>query len=193
MGVCKIMFKTFLTESSSLVVVDIQPGHKAFIQFDIYEFCRYLNDFKGHIDYIFNGPELGYDKKTTVEKWLRRHGLKRSVNYIEKEYGWLRDAMDYGVDKYDIIDVLQYMIKQDVEDSRDIEREQLNKLRVNQDFIEALVEENVSIFLPEILPDLQKMKPTVIIGGGDNECLTEVELTLAALKKRPTRNPKYIY
>ncbi len=181
-----------------LIVVDIQPSYEKTIYFDMEEFCEYLNDYEGEINYFFNGPELGFEDTDALKNWLEYYGLNETssyhINFIEKEYAWVRDAMDTGVDENDIIKLLQLMIKKDFYDFRYLAFSDIKKLKLDSNFTEDISMENISFSLPSVLEDLKEVpKSGTIIGGGEDECLLEMEITLQALKKKYKRNNKFIY
>jgi hypothetical protein len=187
--------KMKINESNTLIVVDVQPGHESYITFDINLFCEYLNDHKGNIHYLFNGEDLGYESVDELRDWLVEHGVDEdvvySIDFIEKSYGWLRDMIDSGVSEDDIKKVLSYMINNDIDTSEDIEEVVYSEL--NLDDIEDFTGVN-TIYQPSIINSLKRLPSSgTIVGGGKQECLLEVELTLEALNKHYTRDNKFVY
>lgn len=192
------MFKELFQESADLVSIDIQPSSDQFLSFKISDFIHYLNNYKGKIYYIFNGPELGFDDEDELKEWLYYNELKDEtfdrIEFIEKDYGWLRDAIDSGYSNNDIIEVLKLMIKKDSWDSRDLETKDLNKLNISEDFKEVLVDEEINLSLPYIIKEIKKLPKTgIIIGGGENECLLEMQLLTQAMNKKYKTNKKFVY
>jgi len=59
------LFETFYQKNFPLIVVDVQPGYEDYIDFDIEEFCEYLNE-QEKILYLFNGPDLGYEDEYEI-------------------------------------------------------------------------------------------------------------------------------
>ena len=59
------LFETFYQKNFPLIVVDVQPGYEDDIDFDIKEFCEYLNE-QEKILYLFNGPDLGYEDEYEI-------------------------------------------------------------------------------------------------------------------------------
>ncbi len=48
--------------------------------------------------------------------------------------------------------------------------------------------------LPSVIEELKDLpNKGMIVGGGVDECLLEIEITLQALKKKYKRNNKFIY
>ncbi len=188
-------FYNFINESIALLVVDIQPGYSQFISFSLSSFIDYLNSYKGTINYIFNGPELGYEDEEELIDWLVENGLDYetldNINFIPKTYGWIRDPMDSGMDEEDIVEVLKHMIKKKYYDSRDIEEYEIDKLKISEEFKEYM---NSSSFgLPDIFEEIKKLPKSLLVGGGENECLLEMELTMNAMNIKYKRNNKFIY
>ena len=191
-----------LSESSTLIVVDVQPGHKSHITFDLQDFTEYLNDYDGVIYYVFHGVDLGYEDVDALQEWLLDNGVNEDklnhINFIEKSYGWLRDAIDsYDVDNTETVEILKYMMENDIQDSRDIGDEDKfkeNFPNLSDATCEHFGNESTSIYLSDIIDDLKYINSTgIIIGGGKDECLLEVELTLEALGKKYSRYNKFIY
>ena len=188
-------FFDFINESTSLLVIDVQPAHSQFISFNIFEFTEYLNSYNGTINYVFNGPDQGYEDETELADWLTENGLEYetldNINFIAKSYGWIRDPMDSGMDEDDIIEVLKYMIKKKYSDSRDIDEDELETLKISDEFKEYM--EQSSFGLPDILKKMQKLPKSILVGGGETECLLEMEITMDAMGIKYKRNNKFIY
>ncbi len=193
-----IKIKTIIESISikqPLIVVDIQPSSDQYMRFDNEEFVKFLNLHEGEINYFFNGPELGYEDESAVIDWLNYNGLtNESINFIEKDFGWIRDPMDQQYNENSIIKTLQYMIKKDYYDARDLSESELRKLNIDEDLLEDLLNENTYIGLPSVIEEMKDLpKSGMIVGGGENECLLEMEITLQALKKKYKRNNKFTY
>ena len=187
--------KTILNENTGeLLVVDVQPAHQDHITFDLYEFTDYLNSYKGKINYVFNGPDLGYEDESELIEWLFEHDLKEetlsNIKFIEKNYGWIRTAIDDGDDEEIILELLRYMIENDYMDAREISEQEKGDLSENVlDFIDF----DDGFCLPNIIDEMKNFNKCTVVGGGADECLLEMEITLNALNIKNKRNNKFIY
>ena len=183
-----------INESTALLVVDIQPAHEQFINFDIYEFTEYLNSYKGIINYIFNGPDMGYEDENELRDWLIDYGLDfniaDNINFIPKSYGWIREPMDGGADTNEIIKVLKYMMKNKIYDSRNINEEDYINLNISEEMIEFI---EIGFGLPDIYKQMIKLPKSILVGGGKTECLLEMEITMDAIGIKYKRNKSFIY
>jgi len=137
---------------------------------------------------------LGYEDEFELQDWLLENGLDedtlRRITFYPKSYGWIRSAMDV-IDEEDIIHILKYMIKKNYSDSREIDEDDYKKLKIQDDAIDFL--ESDSLGLPDIYDDMKHFNNSEIIGGGQNECLLEMEITLEAMKIKTKRNRHFIY
>lgn len=152
-----------------LIVVDVQPFYR--------NCCRHIEmqviraiETADSVTYYYNGQDVGIDDtpeciQDQLELWEQNH----KIRWIEKGYGFLRDWMDCGVNDDDIIEYLQ---------TRD------------EDIAAAYIHYG-EIYHPAI--QLPPVKFAHICGGGENECLKEMELYLEACNIQTKRLPTAIY
>lgn len=188
-------FKTlYLTETKSrvLVIVDIQPSYEKNIHFKISDFVNFLmeSDYSHYI-YLYNGPDFGFEDKSDIKYWLFEESEVDmdelpNIEWFEKNYAFLRNAMDSGVDEDDIIKVAKLMIGKNVYDSRDLRDSDWESIDV-KDFGED------NIYLPDVMDVLKKYNNYDLVGGGETECLKEVELLLDILGKPHKKIKKFIF
>lgn len=185
----------YLTEeySANIIVVDVQPAYKSNIHFKIWEFCEFLNK-QNLVLYLYNGETLGMDSKNDVIEFLIENDLDENVlgniTFIDKGYAFLRNWMDKGMDD-DIIKVLRYMDKKNINDSRDIEYADLIKLvpDIDYDYVK-----DDCIFMPDIdVRLLKRWNNSFICGGAEDECLKEVEIFMEAMNVKAKRITRFIY
>lgn len=200
-------FKSFLNEKRkrSVVVVDIQPMYKQYINFSLEDFTEFLYT-NGDILYFYNGPEtVGVDRKEDITEWLSSYSelsydgadetfyykLLKQTKWVDKGYGFFRGWMDQGVDESNLKKAIRYMTNKRVYDSRDIEEEEwienFPELK-NVDFDDP-------IFLPQDIriDKLKKWSGSYLVGGGRNECLAEVKILMDAFNIRYKTVSKFIY
>lgn len=184
------------SERNPIVVVDVQPSYDKWISFSVYDMCEYLNDSTGDILVFYVGKEysgITNDSKHDVINYYIDHGLDEEVldrmEFIDKGYGFFRSWMDIGIDEDDILDVLRYMKKNRINDSRDIDEEFFEETWPD---IYEYFEDNIS--MPDFDErDLRSYNNCVLIGGGRNECLAEIEIAFDLFKIKYRTNRKYIY
>lgn len=96
---CARQLIDILTESADdLIVVDVQPSlEKHFGVGYVDKVVRRINETTGSVLVYFVGPELGYqDTADSVLDYFIEYGLDQnaSLEFVEKTYGWFRDAME---------------------------------------------------------------------------------------------------
>jgi hypothetical protein len=137
---------------------------------------------------FFNGEDVGIeDTAAEVMHHYIEYGLDENLaqrlQIREKSYAWLRNWMDQGVDASIIIKVVRFMVAQKIIDSRDIEPDVMQRLVGDDDFEqwEELITSDDAIFIPEIsIGELKTMSGCLIGGGGQHECLKEIQLLMNA-------------
>ena len=195
----KKLNEDYLKESASedLVIVDIQPAYKKSIHFSISKFCDFLieSDYR-KVLYLYNGPDLGLDSEDDVMNWLIEDGLDYdeekidnlpNMNWFEKGYAFFRNMMDVGYDEEDIIKTIKKMLSEKVNDSRDLEDGDWKSINVEP------IPSGDCIFIPDVLDVLENYNNIVLVGGGKNECLKEVEICLKVLGKPYKTLDKWVY
>lgn len=188
--------KNYITEKRkrSVIVVDVQPAHKDYISFDMYKFCDFLNG-SNDILYYYNNEELMMDSKNDVLRFLYQHGFDkwktRDILFVGKVYGFLRGWMDMGVEQGDIKKAIRYMMSKKVNDSRDIDIEEW--LKVIPD-LDGYPFDDEPIYLPDIsLSQLKSFQGSYLVGGGENECLKEIEILLSTFNISVVKVKEFIY
>jgi len=106
--------------------------------------------------------------------------------------------MDNSIDEDNIVDLVKYMIKHDINDSRDIDEDMWNdymeETNHSQEDVRDLLENaDDMINIPDLMDFLKKYSNIVLTGGGINECLKEVEIALLSLDKPYNTLSKFVY
>ena len=192
-------FKIFKNKNSkTILIVDIQPGHKNYISFDIYDFVEYLNKNKEkNILYLFNGTELGYDSEYDIKNWLIKYGLDDDIyiEFYEKTYGFFRDLIDTGIDDKYIIELGKYMIYNslyslnDIPDNYKLEFYKNNNIDLNE-YSFFTIPYDIKEFLED---NIYKNEILELLGGGKDECLLEIKLLLNMMNINYNENYDFIY
>lgn len=188
-----------------LIVVDIQPEYEKGFGFKTYQFIEFLNAHANEfssITLLYNGPDLGMVSQSDYTMWLIDNGLDEDVlnniNFFEKGYAFFRNAMDAGVDHDEIVHVIAFMAKNDINDSRDLTEELWNQFSAtfpnDVDIVEYLKDNEDAIFIPELIDELDNSKQApFVMGGGRNECLAEVLIVLKYLGRSYSLINQFVY
>lgn len=194
------------TTKKELVIVDIQPDYKKYITFNMGSFVDFLNkSYKKYerILYLYNGREtVGSDDQGSITEWLVEYGLDEEVlnivEFYDKGYAFLRNAMDQGINEDEIVHLLEYMSSNDLNDSRDLDEDnwiEFSRLYPKDvDIKEYLQDNEDSINIPDVLERIKYIKNNFqICGGGKTECLAEVLILIKLCKKRYSLLPQFVY
>jgi hypothetical protein len=191
-------------EGMHFVSVDIQADYASGFGFDISDFTEFLNqnfDKFSRLTFLFNGPELGFPDENAYKYWLYENGLKEEVldyaTFYDKGYAFFRSCMDQGGDTEELINLVKFMISKDVNDSRDMDDQDLwdefQSIYGGDDIRELMELSEDAINIPELMSELQGYSNIVLTGGGINECLKEVEIALDALGKPYNTFERFTY
>ena len=189
-----------LTEArtNSVILVDFQEGYKNAGGYDsaIGNAVAYINKKQPQVTAFYNGADVGFDDQPDDIMWhYMEHGLDEDLAHLftfkEKSYAWLRSWMDQGVDHSTIIKVVRYLVVNDMNDSRDIDEEVFLEL-VGEDGGEWMFDDG--IYIPDInIGTLKSLSGSLLGGGGEHECLKEMELLMYAFNIRYKRVGNWVY
>jgi hypothetical protein len=187
-----------LTESTlngkTIINVDIQPEYQSAISF-IDEWVNFINesDENNRIVFLYNGQDtLGMVSESDYINWLFDLGIDEDVlnnaTFYDKGYAFFRYCIDNSIDEDAIVDLVKYMLTNDITDSRDIDEDMWNDFmnttdHSRQDVRDLLENADDLINIPDLMDFLQNKNNITLTGGGINECLKEVEIALLALDK----------
>lgn len=192
----------------SLINVDIQPEYQNTFGFDVNDWTSELN--RNYFDlsnlvFLYNGYEtLGMISKENYISWLYDNGVTEEVingsTFYDKGYAFFRYCMDNQIEEDDIVNFVQFMMRNNINDSRDLNKELWKKYvseqkhRLDrQSLIELLHVAGDCIHIPDLMNFLKEFNNIVITGGGINECLKEVEISLKSLDKSYEVYSKFTY
>ena len=180
----------------NLIIIDVQPAYNNFINFNIDDFTKWINDSSfDEIFCLYNGTELGYDDEYRVEDWYYECGLDRDINlrFFEKSYGWFRDFME-DVDEETIVTIGKYMIEHDIWDSRHFKKNDIKILKGKG--VRYLGSDRV-MYIPELknylVNNIYNDEHITICGGGSDECYKEVSLLLQMMDYKYSEKMKFIF
>jgi hypothetical protein len=187
-----------LTEATlngkTIINVDIQPEYQSAISF-IDEWVNFINesDENNRIVFLYNGQDtLGMVSESDYINWLFDLGIDEDVlnnaTFYDKGYAFFRYCLDNSIDDDAIVDLVKYMLTNDITDSRDIDEDMWNDFmnstnHSRQDVRDLLENADDLINIPELMEFLQNKNNIALTGGGVNECLKEVEIALLAMDK----------
>lgn len=176
---------------NQLVIVDIQPAFpmSEYLVPSVLEYSKKFDD----IVFIYDchhqeGCGAPFDPYVLdmYEDMAFNQEFRDKTECIGKEFGFLRGWMDTGVDNDDIISIVKYMIEQNIGDSRDIAEGVFDVAdeKRNCDSIGAG---------PHTELDRYISQSVTLVGGGQYECLAEIDLLLQAMGRQTEINYSYVY
>jgi hypothetical protein len=162
-----------------LVIVDVQPTYAAAIHFDVRELVEEAVKYQAVL-WLYNGEVNGLSEDELLG-WIREQldddelfsELWSVAEFYDKGYAWIRDWMDHGVSRDDIVRVLLAMRALGVNDARELPED------IKEDL--PLDPEGWALYIPELAGDLKDWDGAVVCGGGEEECLEEVRLIADAV------------
>ena len=162
----------------------------------MFNFLNYVDLFD-NVLWLYNGRDLGYDDD--IPFWLSeefdRFDLSDDkIEFVEKQYGYLRSLIDQDVDDQIIVDIGKYMLQHDICDSKDFTPKDIRNLNIENDpsLVEILLEEGIWID-QQLIDQLQQYNRCVLVGGGRDECLKEIELLCDIADIEYDVNNSYVY
>lgn len=194
-------------ESKTIINIDIQPEYEDGITFDLYKWVKFINkSYKSNdIVFLYNGKyTVGSLSEEDYVMWLLELGVKEKVvdgsTFYDKGYAFFRYCMDNGIDDDSIIDLIKYMIRHDITDSRNFDEEMWKNFMEETDHSRQEVRDLLEfaddmVNIPDLMKFLERYKHSniVLTGGGVNECLKEVEIALMSLDKKYEILAEYTY
>jgi hypothetical protein len=185
----------------TLIIVDVQPEHEDGTGADsiIHNVVDKINNTNQRIICFFNGPCISGDTKEDVQFYFLKNGVNENklnkIHFIEKDFGFLREWMDKGVNEKIIIDSLSYMKKNKIYSSQRFTTNDWSAVAGKEyDKNYLLREKHITYpFFHHKVFDKPELKNFEIIGGARYECLLEIELYLKSLGKNTTVTENLCY
>ena len=189
----------------TLISVDIQPEYEDWINFSLSNWAEFINTNaeNNRLVFLYNGADtLGMISEYEYINWLFDLGVQENVlqdiTFYDKGYAFFRTCMDANIDEDNIVDLVQYMIKNNIYDSREIDEDMWNDYiqtteHDQEDVRELLENADEMVSIPDLMDFLKNYSNIVVFGGGIEECLKEVEISLLALNKNYDIVDKYCY
>jgi hypothetical protein len=179
----------------TIINVDIQPEYNKAFTFNVNDWVDFINksNENNRIIFLFNGEDtLGMINEHDYQMWLIDLGIDEDVVYeakfYDKGYAFFRYCIDNYIDEEKIVEIVKYMYKNNINDSRDITEEMwddfISNTNVSFDDVKELLQDNGDMInIPDLMEFLAHFNNIVLTGGGINECLKEVEIALLAMNK----------
>lgn len=187
-----------LVQNANFISVDIQPEYENFLTFGLRNYIRFLNknvESMNSLTFLYNGQDtLGMVSEDDYKMWWVENGLDEEIayniaRYYDKGYAFFRYCMDEGADEEETVNLVKYMIQENINDSREIDQDMWNGFMAQYGYdssqVRDLLEEaSDCINIPDLMDYLERFGGKLVIcGGGINECFKEVEIALTALDK----------
>lgn len=176
--------------TKGLLVVDVQPAYDSNCRYVAKQVAQRINNTVKPVVVMWVGEGLTDDSEESVRDYLRAHGARPGrldcCAFVEKDYGFFRDWMDQGVDHEHIVSVGKaLMAVPGVYTSEDMD-------------LEALLGDVSLPSSPLMLPSFDQRRMSHLssfetCGGGDRECLSEIELWLQMMRKPFSRLDHLVY
>ena len=196
-------------DSSTLVIVDVQPAYEDYIPFDIGEMLEWAHQNYSKILILWNGPDLGFvDQKGLKSFYFEKlaeytgdyEGADETIwefsqksEFFDKGYGFFRDLMDDDrcYPRQYIVKIIKYMLDNNVTMLYDLSEEQFAEIDVPDLMFDELQDYGFSI--PELADELPNWNGADIVGGDENECMAEVLILGTAQGLSFNKISQYIY
>jgi hypothetical protein len=188
----RILKESTNLSGKTIINVDIQPEYISGFKYFTSDWIDFLNNNyeNNKIIFLYNGPELGMISESEYINWLFEQDINENVienaTFFDKGYAYFRFCMDEGIDEDQIVNLIKFMIENDINDSREIDEDfwrEFIEQYGNEDIKELIELSDDCIWIPEVMNFLKKYNNIVLTGGGINECLKEVEIALLVLDK----------
>lgn len=177
--------------TTGLLIVDVQPAFHPYCGFIARRVAQRINNTRKPVVVMWVGDGLSNDDEAAVREYLRENGARpgrlAQCTFVEKGYSYFRPWMDQGVRSELIVTVGKAMLKQPRCTSSDC-------LNVDVSAIFDGDQPEDPIHLPQFdSKGMLELSAFETCGGGNRECLAEIELWLDMHSKPYTRLDHLIY
>ena len=203
----KITESDILSENAvgrHLIVVDVQPEYAPYMNGMQYELFEYINTHiheLSDLTFLYNGEDtMGMVSEDEFVYWMIDNGLDEEIaqraRLYDKGYAFFRNCMDRGGDDEELVNLVKFMRDNDITDSREMDKnfwKAFVKQYGSKNIRELMEDSEDCINIPDLMDFLEPFNNVVLVGGGINECLKEVELAMDALDKNYETWHKFTY
>jgi hypothetical protein len=187
-----------------LIVVDVQPEYAPWMggmQTELFEYINTHVEELSDLTFLYNGEDtMGMVSEYDYRDWLIENGLDEEIAYqarlYDKGYAFFRNCMDRGGDDEELVNLVKFMRDNDINDSRELDKKfwkAFVKQYGSKNIRELMEDSEDCINIPDLMDFLEPYNNVVLVGGGINECLKEVELAMDALEKNYDTWHKFTY
>jgi hypothetical protein len=187
-----------------LIVVDVQPEYAPWMggmQTELFEYINTHVEELSDLTFLYNGEDtMGMVSEYEYRDWLIENGLDEEIAYqarlYDKGYAFFRNCMDRGGDDEELVNLVKFMRDNDINDSRELDKKfwkAFVKQYGSKNIRELMEDSEDCINIPDLMDFLERYNNVVLVGGGINECLKEVELAMDALEKNYDTWHKFTY
>lgn len=176
--------------TTGLLVVDVQPAYDEHCSYVARQVAQRINNTAKPIVVMWVGEGITLDTEESVRDYLRSHGARPGrlahCTFVEKDFGFFRAWMDLGVDRDDIVKVGKaLMAAPGIYSSEDLDL---------ADLLGDVTLPSDPLYLPAFdASRIRLLSDFETCGGGNNECLAEVELWLQMQDKPFKRLDQLVY
>ena len=187
-----------------LIVVDVQPEYAPWMhgmQTDLFEYINTHIHELSDLTFLYNGEDtMGMVSEDEFVYWMIDNGLDEEIaqraRLYDKGYAFFRNCMDRGGDDEELVNLVKFMRDNDITDSREMDKnfwKAFVKQYGSKNIRELMEDSEDCINIPDLMDFLEPFNNVVLVGGGINECLKEVELAMDALDKNYETWHKFTY
>lgn len=187
-----------------LIVVDVQPEYASWmngIEKDLFEYINTHIHELNNLTFLYNGEDtMGMVSEHEYRDWLVDNGLDEDIAYsvkmYDKGYAFFRNCMGRNGDEEGLVNLVKFMMANNINDSRELNKkfwQAFVKQYGNKDIRELMEDSEDCINIPDLMEFLSPYNNVVLVGGGVNECLREVELAMDALSKHYETWDRFTY
>ena len=148
-----------------LVIVDVQPAYESYIDF-LPSLIKTLNNSAqslSRLTFLFNGESMGYGDENELKYWFIENGLDEDIidnaNYYDKGYAFFRYCMDSNIEEENIVNLIKFMMINNINDTRDIDEEFWDKFMEqygHEDVRELLELADDCVNIPDLMDELKE-------------------------------------
>ena len=189
-------------QSGTVISVDVQPEYFTAHGFDknfLSKYVKYINK-QNSVVFLYNGADtLGMVSESDYQMWLFDNGVSEDVinssEFYDKGYAFFRYCIDSGIYEDDVVDLVKFMAKNNINDSRDIGEhwDEFIKEHGHHHLRELLEFSEDCIHIPDLMDYLRPFNNIILLGGARGQCLKEVEIALKSLGKQHSFFESLIY
>lgn len=208
------------SRSRSAIVVDVQPAYSGIMDGDenpvFEEIIQFVNNQTGPVLMFVNAEDQGMTGDTVQdikvywedtirgEEWDPEEYDEAPIDWnrfqiVDKGYGYFRSWHDQGISANTIIKTIRFMYQNRVNDSRDLfggddSDDYAEKFQqfIGPEFKPWMLSDGITINWTSVA-QLKRFNGSYIVGGGENQCLREVELLMNAFNIKYIRIDSLVY